>query len=76
MPYYVYRVIDFGAIRRLEWIGEYAAYPEASAGVKALRAAEHPEVGRSRMIFAENRLAAEELLSQMRPPEPLIGDDY
>ncbi|HUN91899.1 MAG TPA: hypothetical protein VMU33_07575 [Burkholderiaceae bacterium] len=76
MPYYVYRVIDLGAIRRLEWIGEYAAYPEASARVKALRAAADPEVGRSRMIFADNRLAAEELLSQSPAPEPLIGDDY
>jgi len=76
MPYYVYRTMDLGAIRRLEWIAEHPAYPEASVHVKALRAAAQPAEERVRMIFAENQLMAEELLSETRPPEPLIGDDY
>jgi len=28
------------------------------------------------VIFADNELQAEDLLQQVREPEPLIGDDY
>jgi hypothetical protein len=76
MPYYVYRIVALGPVRRLEDIGEHAAYGEAAAQVKRLRAEGDPAAGTVRMIFAENRLKAEELLSETRPPEPLIGDDY
>ena len=75
MPYYIYRIVTLGPVRRLEELGEQPAYREAAEQVKRLRAGSS-EAGTIRMIFAENRLQAEELLSETRPPEPLIGDDY
>ena len=76
MPYYIYRIVTLGPVRRLEELGEQPAYRAAAEQVKRLRAESSGESGTVRMIFAENRLQAEELLSETRPPEPLIGDDY
>jgi hypothetical protein len=76
MPYYLYRLANAGPIRHLEEMGECASYPEASAKLKQLRREHDPALGMIRMIFAENRLRAEELLSETRPPEPFIADDY
>jgi hypothetical protein len=72
MPYYVYRVVP---PFRLEKAHACATYKEASARAKALRA-EAPGGCTVRLIFAENELQAEDLLSQPRAPEPLVGDDY
>jgi len=76
MPYYIYRIVALGPVRRLESLGEHAAYGEAAAEVKRLRGSADPALGTIRMIFAENPLKAEELLSETRPPEPMVGDDY
>ena len=76
MPYYIYRIVTLGPVRRLEELGEQSAYREAADLVKRLRADSGDQPGTVRMIFAENRLQAEELLSETRPPEPLVGDDY
>ena len=76
MPYYIYRIVTLGPVRRLEELGEQSAYREAADLVKRLRAESVGEPGTVRMIFAQNRLQAEELLSETRPPEPLVGDDY
>lgn len=76
MPYYVYRIFAIGPVRCLESRGEHAAYGAASAQVRQLRSESDPALGTIRMIFAENRLRAEELLSEVRPPGPLVGDDY
>ena len=77
MPYYIYRVASFGFVRQLEKIAEHEAFKTASAQAKAMRA----EDGLSddveiKVIFAGNELQAEEMLSQIREPEPFIGDDY
>lgn len=79
MPYYVFSVRPFA---QLECLGEHAAFRDASAMAKALRAerlagaAGQPEGRMSaageqiRVMFAENALAAEDLLLQPRDPRP------
>ena len=74
MPYYVYKIHP--PLKTLELVGEHASFKDASSAVKALRA-EASQAGITiKMIFADNELAAEDLLSQVRPPEPMVGDDY
>ena len=79
MPYYIYRIqsLPGGALKRLEKVAEFAAFKEASAEAKRLRAAADLPLGSAvKVMFAENELQAEDLLSQVREPEPMIGDDY
>ncbi|MBI5718115.1 MAG: hypothetical protein HZC37_10565 [Burkholderiales bacterium] len=80
MPYYVYAVRPFA---QLECLGEHAAFRDASARAKALRAEraeQHaasggaPPAERIRVMFAETALAAEDLLLQSREPPP-PGDE-
>ncbi len=73
MPYYVYKIHP--PLKTLELVGEHASFKDASSAVKALRA-EAAQSAAIKMIFADNELAAEDLLSQVRPPEPVVGDDY
>jgi hypothetical protein len=75
MPYYIYRVTE-RPIRQLAKIGELPSFKEASAEAKRLRA-EGAEADGSlvKMIFAENELQAEDLLSQVREAPLIIGDD-
>ena len=74
MPYYVYRI---GALGVLTKLAEFALFREASARAKAARA--EPDTGgagkRVKVMFADNELMAEDLLSQVRDPGPAIGDD-
>lgn len=74
MPYYVYRVLPFA---RLEKVTEFAAFKDASSHAKALRAAPGlPGDCKVKLIFADNELQAEDLLSQVREREEgVIGDD-
>jgi hypothetical protein len=68
MPYFVFAVQPFAAPDRL---ADFAAYAEASAHAKALRAAQ--EVGtnvRIRIMFAADPLSAEDLLLQLRTAGP------
>lgn len=78
MPYYLYKI--HAPLKNLELVAQHASFKAASDAVKALRAevAEFsPSAGMAiKMIFADNELAAEDLLSQVRPPEPMVGDDY
>ncbi len=75
MPYYVYKIHP--PLKTLELVGEHASFKDASTAVKTLRSELASSAGISvKMIFAENELAAEDLLSQVRPPEPVVGDDY
>lgn len=77
MPYYVYAVRPFA---QLECLGEHAAFRDASARAKALRAERQAAGGgpppgeRIRVMFAETALAAEDLLLQSREPPP-PGDE-
>ncbi len=74
MAYYLYRVFPFA---RLEKVTQFDAFGDASAAAKKLRAAaDLPADCRVKVIFAENELQAEDLLSQVRPREPgVVGDE-
>lgn len=77
MPYFVYKIIE-QPIRQLELMERFPGYKEANAVVKAKRE-ELKQAGETclvRLIFAENELEAEDMLNQVREPEPMIGDDY
>jgi 16S rRNA U516 pseudouridylate synthase RsuA-like enzyme len=70
MPYFIYRISEL-PIRRLEKLEQHDAYRDASARTKQLRA-ELPDGANHtvRMIFAETELHAEDLLNQVREPNP------
>lgn len=75
MPYYIYKVVET-PIRRLEKIESHDTFKEASGRAKALRR----ELAMSeqcavKVIFADNELQAEDLLSQVREALPEPGDD-
>jgi len=75
VPYFIYKI--HSPIGNLEKVAQHAAFKEASAQAKSLRNAGDLPVGCTiKVIFAENELKAEDLLSQVRDPEPLVGDDY
>lgn len=68
MPYYIYRIKPFSL---LEMLGSHEAFAPASAEAKRLRAdlpADSPD--RIKVMFADNPLQAEDLLSQVREPRP------
>lgn len=74
MPYFIYDVVEKPMLR-LSKIAAYPSFKEASAQAKQLRAAA-TQSGIVKVIFAANELEAEDLLSQVRVPPPVIGDDY
>jgi hypothetical protein len=75
MPYYIYKVFR-KPILRLVKIEMHEGYRAASARVKILREEWAPnEVCEVKLIFAENELGAEDLLSQVREPSPEMDDD-
>ena len=79
MPYYIYRVetLPGAVVRRVAKVAQFASFKEASAQAKTLRAAGDPVAGSVvKVIFADDELHAEALLTQVREPEPMIGDDY
>jgi hypothetical protein len=75
MPYYIYKVSSF-PIRRLQKLEQHAAFRDASARAKVLRAeVSFAEQGSIKMILADNELHAEDLLSRQRAPQPNPDDD-
>ncbi len=74
MPYYLYEIVE-QPIRVLTKLGEHPSFKEASAEAKRLRAAGTCR-GTVKVMFADNELQAEDLLSQAREAPPMIGDDY
>ncbi|TAK41102.1 MAG: hypothetical protein EPO27_19895 [Betaproteobacteria bacterium] len=74
MTYFVYRLFET-PLRRVEPLGAFERYAEASRFAKARRAEESAD--RSiRIVFGANALEAEEALMNPQPPPPRIGDDY
>ncbi|MHB1084962.1 MAG: hypothetical protein ACYCZA_08985 [Thiobacillus sp.] len=75
MPYYVFRV---GMFKVLEKQGEWASFKEAKAQTNALRKTLDPKTGdKYKMFFAENEIAAQEMLSAERELDTrLTGDDW
>lgn len=76
MPYYVYRIDNSFGIRKLEFIQQFDVFKEASTFAKAERKQLTGHDQQVKVIYAENPLQAEDLLNQVREPEPFIGDDY
>lgn len=72
MPYYLYDIVEH-PIRQLKKLAQYPSFKEASAEAKRVRAA--GECSNAKVIFAENELQAEDLLSQLRQAPPVLGDD-
>ncbi len=72
MPYFVYRVKPFA---QLEKLAEFAAFRDASAHAKALRATQGAEPGKIKVMFAADERVAEDLLCQIREPGPPGDDD-
>lgn len=74
MPYFIYKVSE-RPIRRLEKLELHDAYRDASARAKQLRS-ELPAGANYvvKMIFAETELHAEDLLNQVREPNPEPND--
>ena len=74
LAYYIYRIYPFA---RLEKVAQFEVFKDASAEVKKLRATEDQAANcKLKVIFAENELQAEDLLSQVRTAEPgVIGDE-
>lgn len=72
MPYFIFAVRPFA---QLEQLGQCASFPEASRQARELRAAQaRDEPHRIRIIFADDPLAAEDLLLTPREAPP-DGDD-
>lgn len=75
MPYYIYRVRSL-PVHQLEKIEQHAAFGAASLRAKTLRAEQDAaDQARIKVIFADNELQAEDLLSQVRTPQPNPADD-
>jgi hypothetical protein len=75
MPYYVYKLIE-RPLRRVEPLGEFPRYPEASRFAKAKRSELAGEDCAVRLVFGANALEAEDALMNPGEPQPRVGDDY
>lgn len=73
MPYYIYKVFPF---HRLVKVAEHAAFATASAQAKELRKDPSlPADCKVKVVFAENELGAETLLTEVREERPHIAED-
>jgi hypothetical protein len=75
MPYYIYRVTQLGPVKQLDKLAQFDVFKEASAEAKRLRSAEDMSRCAIRVVFGENELQAEEVLSVVREAQPVYGDD-
>lgn len=74
MPYFIYKVHPMNI---LEKISEFAKFQEASSQAKALRHDLPPDANyKIKVVYGENELHAEDMLSQVREPQPTTGEDY
>jgi hypothetical protein len=72
MPYFIYKIHP--PLRRLEKVEIFDRFKPASEHAKSLR--REPAGCEVKVIFADNELQAEDLLSQVREKEPITGDDW
>lgn len=76
MPYYIYEI---GPLNILNKRGQADSFKEAKALTNELRKTLDPNTGTQvKMIFADNELLAEDILSQPREADitTYAGDDY
>jgi hypothetical protein len=77
MPYYLFKISQMGPVKQLDKLAEFETFKPASVEAKRMRVeGDLPANVVVKVIFADNELQAEDLLQQVREPEPLIGDDY
>jgi hypothetical protein len=76
MPYFVYKISEM-PIRQLKKLEQHDKFSEASNRAKQLRAelASSDTPRAIKVIFAENELHAEDLLNEVRTPQPNPEDD-
>ncbi len=74
MPYFVYKLLE-SPIRRVEPLGEFERYPEASRFAKARRTELAGEDCAVRIVFGANALEAEDALMNPRAAAPRAGED-
>ncbi|HUW49596.1 MAG TPA: hypothetical protein VMV75_01125 [Sulfuricella sp.] len=75
MPYFVYKITP--PFKQLEKVEVFQTFKEAGAFAKTVRAGmTEADKYTVKVIFAEDELQAEDLLNQVREPEPMTGDDY
>lgn len=75
MPYFIYKIGPMSILSKQDVADTFKA---AKAIANELRKQLDPNAGTTiKMIFADNELAAEDILSQPRELDPsLAGDDY
>lgn len=74
MPYFVYKIGSgvTALVKSLEPVAKHETYKEAKANVKELRASS--EAGSEyKVVFAQNNLEAEEMLSEQRD-KPILAE--
>ncbi len=75
MPYFVYKITP--PFKQLEKIDSFPNFKEAGTFAKSVRTGmTATDTYTVKVIFAENELQAEDLLNQVREPEPMTGEDY
>jgi hypothetical protein len=75
MPYYIYRVTQLGPVKQLDKLAQFDSFKEASGEAKRLRKEEDLTRCKIQVVFGENELQAEEVLSVVREAQPIYGDD-
>lgn len=77
MPYYLYRITPQGPIKTLSCLTQFDVFKPASDEAKRLRKELDLAPGEAvKVIFAENELQAEDILSQVREDVPRTGEDW
>ncbi|MFN3398014.1 MAG: hypothetical protein ACK4ZS_05695 [Sulfurimicrobium sp.] len=76
MPYFVFKVTTF-PFKQFDLAARFDAFKEASTHAKELRKTIAPgDQVVVKVMFGENQLQAEDILSQEREPQPTTGEDY
>jgi hypothetical protein len=74
MPYYVYRIeeAELAMLKQLEMVGDFAAFKEAKKFARDQRAEQaESDAATIKVMFADNQLAAEEMLMEHRE-KPIV----
>lgn len=74
MPYFVYRMetAELAMLKQLELIGQFEVFKEAKSLARETRAGQaESDTAEIKVIFADNQLAAEEMLMEKRD-KPIV----